>query len=109
MLSYFVRYQGEASDADQFGAYYETIHGKILREFPNIQSLHLHRPAPSVDPCPVNRGDSILLAQMIFRSSGDLDEALKSEARRKARDDFRRFPPFRGIVTHEAMSGKIVF
>ena len=26
-----------------------------------------------------------------------------------ARDDFHRFPPFSGEVTHEAMIGKVVF
>jgi hypothetical protein len=57
----------------------------------------------------VRRGDSTLLAQMQFDSVADLDAALRSEERRRARDDFHRFPPFDGEVTHEAMSGKIIF
>ena len=46
---------------------------------------------------------------MQFDSADDLDAALHSEARRRARDDFQRFPPFTGEVTHEAMTGTIVF
>ena len=75
-------------------------------QFPNIRSLVLHRPAAWTDPFPVRRGESMLLAQMQFDSSADLDAALRSEARRLARDDFHRFPPFDGEVTHEAMSGQ---
>jgi hypothetical protein len=109
MVSYFVRYRGWADDADEFNVYYETVHAKILRTFTNIQSLLLHRPAPWTDPLPVDRGDSALLAQMVFRSTQDLDVALRSEARRRARDDLQRFPPFTGSVTHEAMAGKVIF
>jgi uncharacterized protein (TIGR02118 family) len=112
MVSYFVRYRGQAGD--EFNAYYENVHAKLLAEFPNIQSLILHRPTPWTDPYPVNRGNSALLAQMVFRSAQDLDTALQSEARRLARDDFRRFPAFVNrvapeAVTHEAMTGKVIF
>ncbi len=51
----------------------------------------------------------MLLAQMQFDSSAELDAALRSEARRLARDDFHRFPPFEGEVSHEAMTGKVIF
>jgi len=109
MVSYFVRYRGSSSDPEPFQAYYENHHAAILREFPNIRSLILHRPAAWVDPFPVRRGDSTLLAQMQFDSVADLDAALRSEARRRARDDFHRFPPFDGEVTHQAMTGTIIF
>ena len=109
MVSYFVRYCGSSSEPDTFQTYYETRHAAILRQFPNIRSLILHRPAAWTDPFPVLRGESMLLAQMQFDSADNLDAALRSEARRQARDDFRRFPPFEGEVTHEAMTGKIIF
>ncbi len=69
----------------------------------------LHRPTAWSDPFPVRRGESILLAQMQFDDVSDLDAALRSDVRRLARDDFHRFPPFEGEVTHEAMTAKIVF
>jgi uncharacterized protein (TIGR02118 family) len=109
MVSYFVRYRGAASDPDAFQAYYETRHAAILRQFPNIRSLVLHLPTAWTDPFPVRRGESMLLAQMQFDSSASLDAALRSEARQQARDDFQLFPPFDGEVTHEAMTGKIIF
>jgi uncharacterized protein (TIGR02118 family) len=109
MVSYFVRYRGSSSDPAAFHAHYESRHAAILRRFPNIRSLILHRPAAWNDPFAVQRGDTFLLAQMQFDSAGDLDAALRSEARQQARADFHGFPPFSGEVTHEAMSGKVVF
>jgi uncharacterized protein (TIGR02118 family) len=109
MVSYFVRYRGVSSDPAAFQLHYETNHAAILRRFPNIRSLILHQPSEWIDPYPVRRGESALLAQMQFDNRADLDAALRSEARRQARDDFHRFPPFNGEVSHEAMMGKIIF
>jgi uncharacterized protein (TIGR02118 family) len=109
MVSYFVRYRGSTSDPRAFHAHYETQHAAILRQFPDIRSLILHRPAAWSDPCPVRRGETFLLAQMQFDNAGNLDAALRSEARRQARDDFHRFPPFSGEVTHEAMTADVLF
>jgi uncharacterized protein (TIGR02118 family) len=109
MVSYFVRYRGASSDPAAFLAYYQSHHAAILRQFPNIRSLVLHDPVAWSDPLPVRRGQSLLLAQMRFDSTSDLDLALLSDARRQARDDFQGFPPFEGEVTHEAMTGKIIF
>jgi uncharacterized protein (TIGR02118 family) len=109
MVSYFVRYRGSSSDPDQFLRYYETRHADILKSFPGIRGLTLHSPTEWNDPFPVQRAGTLLLAQMAFDSAGDLDRALQSQARREARDDFRRFPPFTGEVTHEAMTAKVIF
>ena len=109
MVSYFVRYRGAASDPAAFLRYYEAHHAAILREFPGIRSLTLHRPISCNDPFPVRAGGSALLAQMQFDSGADLNAALKSSARRLARDDFHHFPAFDGEVTHEAMIGTVVF
>jgi uncharacterized protein (TIGR02118 family) len=109
MVSYFVRYRGSSSDAHAFHVHYETRHAAILRQFPNIRSLIVHGPAAWNDPFPVQRGETFLLAQMQFDSASDLDAALRSTARRQARDDFHSFPPFSGDVTHEAMTAKVLF
>jgi uncharacterized protein (TIGR02118 family) len=108
MVSYFVRYCGSPTEPNAFHAHYETRHAAMLQQFRNIRSLILHRPAVWTDPFSVRRGETFLLAQMQFDSAGDLDPALRSPVRRRARDDFHRFPPFSGEVTHEAMSGKVV-
>ena len=57
----------------------------------------------------MRRAGTFLLAQMSFDSTTDLDGALHSQARREARDDFAYFPPFEGEVTHEALTGKVIF
>jgi uncharacterized protein (TIGR02118 family) len=109
MISYFVRYCGTSSDPEAFRAHYEIQHAAILRRFPKLRSLSLYQPASWNDPMPVRPGETFLLAQMEFGSTDDLDAALRSEARREAREDFHRFPAFSGEVTHEAMIGKVVF
>ena len=109
MVSYFVRYRGSCVDPDAFQNYYEKQHAELLRRFPKIRSLSLHRSVEWHDPLPVLRGGTLLLAQMRFDSAADLDAALYSEARREAREDSHRFPPFAGEITHEAMVDKVIF
>jgi len=109
MVSYFVRYQGRAERPESFATYYATRHAAILAEFPGIRSLVLHQPVPWIDPFPVEPDPSFLLAQMKFDSVEALNEALQSDARSRARDDFARFPTFRADVTHGAMRGELIF
>jgi uncharacterized protein (TIGR02118 family) len=109
MVSYFVRYRGSSTEPEKFLRYYETRHADVLRSFPGIRGLTLHTAGEWHDPFPVQRAGSLLLAQMTFDSAADLDRALQSQARRDARDDFGRFPPFTGEVTHEAMTAKVIF
>jgi uncharacterized protein (TIGR02118 family) len=109
MVSYFVRYRGSCVDPDAFQDYYENHHAEVLRRFPKIRSLNLHRSVEWHDPLPVLRGGTLLLAEMRFDSAADLDAALRSEARRQARQDSHRFPHFAGEITHEAMVDKVIF
>jgi uncharacterized protein (TIGR02118 family) len=109
MVSYFVRYRGVAADPAGFFDYYSGRHAAILKRFPGIRSLILHAPQPWTDPFPVNPGGSVLLAQMTFDHAQALDTALRSEARREAREDFSHFPAFEGEVTHQAMKSKVIF
>jgi uncharacterized protein (TIGR02118 family) len=105
-VSYYVRYHGEAEDTDAFLAYYRDVHVPQLLRFPGIRSVILHHAAASADPFPVNPGGDLLLAEMVFDSARDLDDALASEARAEARADFASFPRFDGTVTHQAMSAE---
>ena len=107
-VSYFVRYRGTPSDPAAFDRHYASRHADILKGFPGIQSLVLHRPADWQDPCPVTPDGTHLLAQMVFASGADLDRALASEARLRARDDFIHFPPFDGEITHQALRAEII-
>jgi uncharacterized protein (TIGR02118 family) len=109
MISYFIRYRGSAADPAAFASYYATHHAAILKDFPGIRSLCLHEPAVWNDPFPVRPDGTALLAQMTFDTPADLERALHSEARRRAREDFGRFPSFSGEVTHQAMRGRVIF
>jgi len=107
-VSYFVRYRGRAADPDAFAAYYRERHAAILDDFPGLRGLVLHRPMEARDPFPTRPGGSFFLAQMTFDSAEDLNRALASEARARARADFANFPRFEGEVTHEAMLREVL-
>ena len=102
-VSYFVRYQGAADNPDAFINHYRTQHVPILQQFPRIRGIALHRPADWRDAFPVNPAGDFLLAQMVFESAADLNAALASEARARARADMPNFPRFSGTVSHQAM------
>ena len=109
MLSYFVRYEGEAESPEAFLSHYRDHHVPILARFPGIRSIVLHVPAECHDPFPVTPDRFALLAQMIFDTKDDLDRALQSQARATARDDFGGFTPFHGRVYHQAAQSDEVF
>lgn len=105
-VSYLVRYQGAAEHPEAFLGYYRTRHAPILREFPRIRRLVLHRPVDWHDPFPGTRENNFLIAEMVFASGEDLNAALASEARARARADFANFPKFTGRVTRAAMAAE---
>ncbi len=81
-VSYFVRYEGEAESPAEFLDYYRERHVPILMRFPGIRRIVLHTPVAWQD---------------------------ESEARSAARGDFGNFPPFRGLVFHQAARSEEVF
>jgi len=108
-VSYFVRYEGQAESPAGFLAHYRDHHVPILTRFPGIRRIILHTPTTWQDPFPVKPDRFTLVAQMVFDSREDLDKALQSEARATARDDFGNFPPFHGLVYHQAALSEEVF
>ena len=106
-VSYFVRYQGAADNADAFVQHYRTQHVPILRQFPRIRGVVLHRQADWRDPFPVNPAGDVLLAQMLFDNTADLNAALVSDARARARADMPNFPRFTGTISHQAMAQEL--
>jgi uncharacterized protein (TIGR02118 family) len=106
-VSYFVRYEGEASEA--FLRHYRETHVPVLARWPGMRRIVLHREVEFRDPFPVNRGRSVLLAQLEFETQADLDAALASAQRAEARRDFETFPPYAGKVFHQAMNSEEVW
>ena len=107
-VSYFVRYKGQAKNSHSFVEYYRKSHAPLLWQIPGIRDLILHHPVNFDDPFPVSTGDELMVAQMVFDSLEDLNRALASDARARARDDFANMPAFTGEVTHQAMLAETV-
>ena len=107
--SYFVRYEGHAADPEAFLARYREHHVPLLERFPGIRRIVLYTPAAWRDPFPVQPDRFSLLVQMEFDSLADLEAAVGSEARAAARRDFAQFPPFEGVVFHQAAVTEEVF
>lgn len=105
-VSYFVRYDIETAEREAFVAHYRTHHVPILARWPGMKRVVLHTPLEWSDPFPVNRGRAVLLAQLEFESREAMERAFRSPERGEAREDFKRFPPFTGTVTHQAMASE---
>jgi uncharacterized protein (TIGR02118 family) len=108
-VSYFVRYDITAVDAQRFVDRYREVHVPLLARWPGIRRVMLHTPLDWHDPFSVNRGRTVLLAQLEFESVESMEAALQSEARAAAREDFKRFPPYEGSVVHQVMVQDEVF
>lgn len=107
--SYFVVYRGASADPAGFVDRYREVHVPILAEWPGMWSISLHTPVGWTDTQPITRSHIALMCQMEFESQEKLDAALASEARLRARDDFRKFPRFDGEVLHQAMHSERLF
>ena len=74
-------------DTDAFDAHYRDVHTPIVSRYPNLRDVRLSklsgvggRPSPYY-----------LMAEMVFDSFGDLDEALASEPGAESARDLRNF------------------
>jgi uncharacterized protein (TIGR02118 family) len=74
-------------DAEAFDAHYRDVHTPIVSRYPNLRDVRLSklsgvggRPSPYY-----------LMAEMVFESFGDLDEALTSEPGAESARDLRNF------------------
>jgi len=106
-VSYFVRYEGEASE--EFLRHYRETHVPILARWPGMRRILLHTDLQVQDPFQVNRGKAFVVAQLEFESQADLDRALESPERAEARRDFEKSPPYAGEVFHQAMNSEEVW
>ncbi|MGH8692074.1 MAG: EthD family reductase [Burkholderiales bacterium] len=102
-VSYFVRYDIEPADLEAFMRYYREQHVPLVARWPGLKRMVLHTPAQWNDRFAVNRGRTVLLAQLEFDDRESLERAFASPERAAARQDFKRFPSYEGTVTHQAM------
>jgi uncharacterized protein (TIGR02118 family) len=75
------------TDPDAFDTHYRDIHAPVIRRYPKLRDLRLTKTdGVAGQPPPV-----YLLAEMVFDSRADLDEALASEPGRDSGRDLRNF------------------
>jgi uncharacterized protein (TIGR02118 family) len=103
-VSYFVRYDISVRDVAEFAEFYRKKHVPILARWPGLRRVVLHTPLEWSDTWPVNRGRAVLMAQLEFDSAEAMHAAFASPERAAARADMVNFPPFEGLVTHQAFS-----
>ena len=103
-VSYFVRYDIHTVDQNAFIDYYRTHHVPKLARWPGLKRVVLHTPVDWSDTWPVNRGRAVLMAQLEFDSAEAMHAAFASPERALARADMANFPPFEGVVTHQAFA-----
>jgi uncharacterized protein (TIGR02118 family) len=74
-------------DPDAFDAHYRDVHTPIVARYPNIRDIRLSKPAGVAG----RQSPFHLMAEMVFDSEADLDEALASEAGAESARDLRNF------------------
>ena len=108
-VSYFGRYDIAVSDLKGFVERYRKAHVPLVAKWPGLQRMVLHTPVDWTDPFPVNKGNAVLMAQLVFESVEAMNRAFASRERAEAREDFKRFMTFEGTVTHQAMRSEEVW
>ena len=103
-VSYFVRYDIHVADHHAFVDYYRTHHVPKLATWPGLKRVVLHTAIDWSDTWPVNRGRTVLMAQLEFDSAEAMHAAFASPERAATRADMANFPPFEGVVTHQALA-----
>jgi len=74
-------------DPDAFDAHYRDVHTPIVARYPNLRDIRLSKPAGVAGRPPPYH----LMAEMVFDSEADLDEAIASEAGADSARDLRNF------------------
>jgi uncharacterized protein (TIGR02118 family) len=102
-VCFFVTYRRPAENEAAFVEFYRRSHMPLLAQFPRVREVAMFTPVPWRDQPFVTRDDLMLVNLTAFDSTAEFHAALASEARKKVREDFDRFPPFTGRCTHTAM------
>jgi uncharacterized protein (TIGR02118 family) len=74
-------------DPEAFDAHYRDVHTPIVSRYPNLRDLRLTK----LDGVAGRPSPYYLMAEMVFSSYADLDEALTSEAGAESARDVRNF------------------
>ena len=106
--TYLVAYDGEADDRDGWLAHYVAHHPPIMARFPGIRQIEICTAFDCISHLRLPRARCLQRNKVVFDSAAALDAALNSPTRHEMREDFRRFPSFRGSNTHFAMHTRAI-
>ena len=106
--TYLVGYEGPADDEAAWLAYYLEHHPPLMAKLPGIRELEIYTPLEWRCPSHLRRVRHLQRNKVAFDGGATLAAALDSPVRREMRADFARFPPYRGRVTHYAMSSEVL-
>ena len=106
--TYLVAYEGPADDEPAWLAYYLKHHPPLMAKLPQIRELEIYTPVEWRCPPSLRRVRHLQRNKVAFDSAQALAAALDSPVRREMRADFAQFPPYRGRVTHFAMTTKVL-
>ena len=77
----------QPDDPDAFDAHYRDLHTPIVARYPNLRDVRLSKPGGVAG----RTAPFYLMAEMVFDSEADLDEAIASEAGADSARDLRNF------------------
>lgn len=106
--TYLVAYEGPANDEAAWLAYYLKHHPPLMRKLPQIRELEICTPIDWRCPPSLRRVRHLQRNKVAFDSAEALAAALNSPVRTDMRADFAQFPPYRGRVTHYAMTTRVL-
>ncbi len=98
--SFLVHYPGPADDFNLWFNHYVASHPPIMRRFPEIRQIEILSRVDWIDAMPFERADHMQRNRVVFDSPEALTAALQSPVRHEMRQDYHRFPPFKGGSFH---------